>query len=622
MSLPLFRKNRASDWHRAFHPGVECLEDRYLLSAGFAQVNLASDLPGLARVIDPNLVNPWGIAFSPTGPFWFANNGSGVSDLLNGRGQAVPLVVSVPSRAGGWTAGSGGTPTGTVFNGGAGFIISENGTSAPSRFLFATADGTIAGWTTTVDPTHALLVVDSSPSGAIYTGLALAADSTGHSFLFAADFSSGTIDVFDQEFRPVVRSDAFQDPTIPNGFAPFNIQLINDLLFVTYAQQDESKRDDVAGAGLGFIDVYNTDGSLVRRFASQGALNSPWGLAMAPADFGPYSGALLVGNNGDGRISGYDPRSGAFLGELADDGGVTIAIPNLWALTFGNGHAGGDSGTLFFAAGLAGDDHGLFGAIQAPGRQGADTGGAGTFDPHASGEPDDYPLPPSGGPALRDSGAGSRLPTAAVLPLREFSLALIPTLSPAPLPSGLTQTPPPTAALDVSFSASVPTSASDSTIALIPAAGDSQPANAATNGVVALNTFFNLYALRSAPQKNADAAMQFVDAPGSRFAESDPGAEALLAGVYADRPEDRWSEQQSAGTLPPLGLAGEMLSTILSASYAKLENQHAVGNESVETKDSADWKHLVKLFFAVSIPTIWTYWLNHHTRPRQSPSRV
>src|SRR5262249_6246479 len=159
--------------------------------------------------------------------------------------------------------------------------------------------------------------------------------------LYAADFGLGTVDVFDQDFRPVARPGSFHDPNLPGGFAPFNIQNINNLLFVTYAQQDEDRTEDVAGAGHGFIDVYDTDGSLIRRFASQGALNSPWGLALAPPEFGPFGGAALVGNNGDGHINAYDPGSGRFLGQLGDDNGIPLAIPDLWALSFGNGHLAG-----------------------------------------------------------------------------------------------------------------------------------------------------------------------------------------------------------------------------------------------------------------------------------------
>src|SRR5262249_48749713 len=197
-----------------------------------------------------HLVNPWGMAFSPTGPFWFADNGSGVSDLLDGRGQPVPLVVTIPSAL--RTVSK---PTGTVFNDGAGFAVAENGVAAPSRFLFATEDGGIFGWSAVVDPTHAVRAVDNASAGADYTGLALAADPPGRPFLYAADFSRGTIYVFDQDFRPVVSPGAFRDPNLPHGFAPFNVQNIDNLLFVTYARQDEDRQDGVAGAGNGFIDV-------------------------------------------------------------------------------------------------------------------------------------------------------------------------------------------------------------------------------------------------------------------------------------------------------------------------------------------------------------------------------
>ncbi|HLJ94934.1 MAG TPA: TIGR03118 family protein [Gemmataceae bacterium] len=436
----LFGKRDAFSRQQWLHrPVLEYLEGRWLLSGGFTQVNLASDVPGLARITDPNLVNPWGISFSPTGPFWFADNGSGVSNLLDGRGQSVPLLVTMP-----FTTQSNGTPTGVVFNGGPGFLISENGVSAPSRFLFAAEDGTISSWTAVVDGTHALLAVDNSSLGAVYKGLALATDAAGRTFLYAANFGRGTIDVFDQNFKSVERSGSFQDPNLPQGYVPFNIQNIHDLLFVTYAQHDGVGRDDRAGAGHGFIDVYDAAGNLMRRFASRGALNSPWGLALAPADFGPFGGTLLVANNGDGHISAYDPESGTFLGSLTADDGSLITVPSLWALAFGNGHEGGASDTLFFTAGVDNEAHGLFGAIQAPLRKGTDTAGSGSFDPHAPGEPGDYPLPPSSGPALLDGNEDPVAVTAVLLPLTESSLALLPTL--LTLPQQRTRFMPPVAA--------------------------------------------------------------------------------------------------------------------------------------------------------------------------------
>jgi uncharacterized protein (TIGR03118 family) len=403
---------------------VETLEDRCLLStAGYTQVNLASDLPGLAADTVPSLVNPWGIAFSPTGPFWFADNGSGVSDILDGRGDLVPLAVAVPGGA--W----GSSPTGTVFNAGSGFAIGANGVTAPSRFLFATENGTIAGWASSVDPTAAVVAVDNSALGADYKGLALATNAAGQSFLYAADFGRGEIDEFNQNFTPVVRAGAFRDPNLPAGFAPFNIQNVDGQLFVAYARQNPNQKgEELPGAGLGFIDVYNTDGVLLSRFASQGPLNAPWGITLAPASFGRFGGDLLVGNNGDGLINAYNPVTGAFLGQLENGNGAPIAIPDLWALTFGNGHEGGNAQTLFFAAGIDYEAHGLFGAIQPPQLRGADTAGIGVYDPHAPGEPGDYPLPPAEGPTVPTPSAPAH-PVSVLLPLTESSLLLVPTLS-------------------------------------------------------------------------------------------------------------------------------------------------------------------------------------------------
>jgi uncharacterized protein (TIGR03118 family) len=491
MAFPLWlwKKRAALDRPGGYRPSVECLEGRCLFALGFAPVALASDVPGVARVLDPNLVNPWGLAFSPTGPFWLADNGNGVSDLLDGRGQPLPLVVSVPAAA-----HSAGTPSGLVFNGGTGFVITANGVAAPSRFLFAAEDGTISGWSAAVDPTHAVLTVDHSAAGAVYKGLALATDTAGQSLLYAADFGHGTIDVFNQDFQEVTRPGSFQDPNLPAGFAPFNIQSLNNLLFVTYAQQDEVRHDDVPGAGHGFLDVYDTDGNLVRRFAAQGVLNSPWGLALAPAGFGPFGGALLVGNNGDGHINAFDPATGAFLGPVADDHGAPIAVPDLWALAFGNGHAGGASDTLFFTAGVGYEVHGLFGAIQAPARRGADTAGSGTFDPSAPDEPGDYPLPPPNGPAFRVGSGDGLVALSDLLPLREASLVLVPTLSPLSPPgprvaeSGLSA---PTVG-DSSGASRVTTLPASSTILLGAAGGYFQPAQASSDEPVALHSYLDL----------------------------------------------------------------------------------------------------------------------------------
>jgi uncharacterized protein (TIGR03118 family) len=575
-----WRHRAAPDRQRPYRPVVEHLEDRCLLAAGYAQVNLASDVPGLARVTDPNLVNPWGAAFSPTGPFWFADNGSGVSDVLDGRGRAMPLVVKVPSAG-----RPDGTPTGTVFNGGAGFMVSENGVAEPSRFLFATADGTIAGWSGVVDPTRAFVVVDNASAGAVYTGLALAADPAGHRFLYGADFRRGTVDVFDPDFRPVVRPGSFQDPDLPDGFAPSNVQAFNDRLFVTYARQDEDGSDSVAGPGNGFLDVYDTDGRLVRRFASGGALDAPWGLAVAPADFGPFGGALLVGNNGDGRINAYDPGSGTFLGQLADDDGIPLAIPDLWALTFGNGHAGGDAATLFFTAGVDDDAHGLFGAVQAPGRRGADTGGPGAFDPSAPGEPGDYPLPPRGGPAFRAGNEASPIPLADLLPLKESSLVLVPTLSTASQPgTRVAVLNPATPIVGVRFqeTALAGVSASD-TLPLLPAEGNSPLVRGAYNDPVPLYTFLDLNTSAHVPPKKAE--VQRPDFRPSALADHDGGAEGVLAQSYTE------SRLESA-------------------------DERAVENGSVAAQDGGGRTKPMNLLVAVGIAILWAGWLRLGASPR------
>jgi uncharacterized protein (TIGR03118 family) len=349
-----------------FRPTLDAFEDRCLLATGtFLQTNLVSDIRGLALNFDPNLVNPWGIAASPTGPFWVADNGSGVSTLYNGQGVPQPannpLVVNIPQPDG----TPGGTPTGTVFNGTSGFKVSENGVSGASVFIFATEDGTIAGWSPGVDPTNAIIAVDNSAEGAVYKGLTIGQDPDGRTLLYAANFHDGTIDVFDKRFRATSVGGDFTDPNLPAGFAPFNIKNIGGKLYVTYALQNDTGHDDVAGAGNGFVDVYDTNGNLLQRLASGGTLNSPFGLEIAPDGFGQFSGDLLVGNFGDGRINAFNPTTGDFDGQLSDPNGNPITIGGLWALRLGNGGAAGDTHTLFFTAGIDHENHGLFGEIQA-----------------------------------------------------------------------------------------------------------------------------------------------------------------------------------------------------------------------------------------------------------------
>jgi uncharacterized protein (TIGR03118 family) len=322
--------------------------------------NLVSDGFVPADHTDPDLVNPWGIVFAPNAPVWVNDNGTGLSTLYDGLGVKNALVVTVPPPMGGTPPS---LPTGIVSSA-AGFVVTEGALSAPSRFIFATLRGTISGWAPTVNPTNAIVAVDRSGEGAIYTGLALAANGTGN-FLYAADFHNNRIDVFDSSFQPVTLSRGFSDPRLPDGYAPFGIQNILGNLYVTYAKQDEAAQRDVTGPGLGFVDVFDASGNLIRRFASRGRLNAPWGVALAPADFGRFSNTLLIGNFGDGRINTFDLRSGEPQGWLRAPDGQAITLEGLWGIAFGNGALNQSTNALFFAAGPGEEMHGLYGRIEA-----------------------------------------------------------------------------------------------------------------------------------------------------------------------------------------------------------------------------------------------------------------
>jgi len=325
----------------------------------YQSLALVSDqnLPGVHQ--DPNLVNAWGIAFNPFGFVWVANNGTGTSTLYDGQGNPQSLVVAIPNAAG----APGGKPTGIVFNGGDGFKVSNPTASGPSRFLFASEDGAILGWAPNVDATHALVAVNNSKQHAIYKGLALATFGTGFR-LFATDFHNGRVDAFDDTFHAFTTLGGFQDPNLPSGYAPFGIQNLNGDLYVTYAKQDEDKEDNVSGPGLGFVDVFDVNGRLLRRVASRGTLNAPWGIALAPADFGRFSNHLLVGNFGDGVINAFDPVTGQWAGRLHRPDGQLLRMDGLWGLSFGNGLQHQPTHTLFFAAGPNDESHGLYGRIE------------------------------------------------------------------------------------------------------------------------------------------------------------------------------------------------------------------------------------------------------------------
>jgi uncharacterized protein (TIGR03118 family) len=320
---------------------------------------LVSDVPGAAAHLDPNLVNAWGLAAGPQTPWWLADNGTDLSTLYDGMGTVLPLVVRV-----------GGAPTGLVFNGGTGFVVSHGANSGSSLFLFSTESGKIRGWNPGVGPgtpsTKSFIVASRSFAGASYKGLAIASGPTGD-MLYATDFHNGHVDVFDPSFHRVLRN-AFVDPGLPAGYAPFGIQAIDGTIFVTFAKQDADAGDEVAGPGLGFVDMFDTQGVFLGRVASRHALNAPWGLAWAPADFGKFGGDLLVGNFGDGRVNAYEPQSnGTFLhrGVLRGANDNILTVDGLWALEFGNDAAAGSSSSLYFTAGPADEAHGLFGRIDA-----------------------------------------------------------------------------------------------------------------------------------------------------------------------------------------------------------------------------------------------------------------
>lgn len=346
--------------HRAFQTGTNVgfalavvLSSQLLSASTYTQTDLVSDVPGMAATTDPNLKNPWGVSFVPGhSPFWVSNQGSGTSTLYNGAGAAQTLVVTIPPGASPPTG-----PTGQVFNTTAltstpGFALSNGN---PALFIFDTLNGTIDGW----NPKAGTAAVQAaSTPGAIYTGLALAS-SGGSNYLYAAD-STGTIRVFDSTYKPVALAGSFTDPKAIAGFVPFNIQLIGSSLYVTYAQLT------AFGTGLpgGYVDVFNTDGTFVKRAASGAALYAPWGLTMAPSSgFGSFSGDLLVGNFGNGEILAYN-SSGAFMGTLNDSDGKPIVNAFLWSLNFDPGGPGvTNPDALYFTAGINNQKDGLFGTI-------------------------------------------------------------------------------------------------------------------------------------------------------------------------------------------------------------------------------------------------------------------
>lgn len=339
-------------------PLFEPLETRDLMSSTvFLQTNIISDgaIPAV-NAPDPHLTNAWGLSFGPNTPFWVSANGTGLATIYNSAGVKQSLEVMIPGAAGNDPA-----PTGQLFNPTTDFKVSANGKSAPAVFIFAGEDGGISGWNPTVDGTHAILEVNST-DGAVFKGVTMTT-MNGQNVLLAADFHNNRVDIFDASFHPVSMPGAFTDRHMRKGFAPFNVQTIGDRVYVTYAKQDSDAHDDVAKAGNGFVDVFNTSGKLVKRLQHGGFLNSPWGVTAAPASWGKLAGDVLVGNFGSGQIDAFDPHSGKFRGSLHGTDGKKLTIDGLWALSFGNGNKAGDPNTLYFTAGPNGEADGLFGSL-------------------------------------------------------------------------------------------------------------------------------------------------------------------------------------------------------------------------------------------------------------------
>jgi uncharacterized protein (TIGR03118 family) len=326
--------------------------------------NLVSDLPNVADHQDKNLVNPWGNAFSSGSPFWVGNQVTGTSTLYDGTGTPSATIVAIPAANAATTPGP---VTGVAINSVAtAFLVA---TGRQSQFLFCSLDGLLTGWNSAVDATHAKILVDNSKSGAVYTGCVVGGTATAPVF-YAANFNSGKVEAYDATMT-LIPTATFANPAIPAGFAPYNIESIGGKLYVAYAKQDSAKKVSVAGAGNGYVAIYDMSGALQSTLISTGALNAPWGIAVAPAGFGDFANAVIVGNFGDGKINAFNPTTGALMGTLQDQTGAALQFAGLWSLHFGNGSRS-DASTLYITAGIGGgpnndppQSHGLLASIQA-----------------------------------------------------------------------------------------------------------------------------------------------------------------------------------------------------------------------------------------------------------------
>jgi uncharacterized protein (TIGR03118 family) len=343
---------------------------------GFADTALVSNSSAVvatANKIDANLQNPWGIAVAPGLPFWISDNNSNLSTLYSGIGaietQTItgsPNVgIAIPASAAGVQA----KPTGQVYNGNGGFLIPTTNGQESALFIFDGEGGTIAAWANDSGAAAVTAYDDGLANGAnhaVYKGLALGTVG-GATYLYATDLHNGKVDVFDTNFsKPAAMQGKFVDPKLPAGFVPFGIAALNGDLYVTFAKQDAAMHDETTGAGLGYVDIFDFSGNLMRQFASAGPLNAPWGIAIAPAGFGSLQGDVLIGNFGDGTINIFSPNGTAvanFEGPLMSSSGQPFAFPGLWSLVFGNGDADKPSTTLFYTAGFADQTDGVFGGI-------------------------------------------------------------------------------------------------------------------------------------------------------------------------------------------------------------------------------------------------------------------
>jgi uncharacterized protein (TIGR03118 family) len=307
---------------------------------GYSQNNLVSNSAGVGKTTDSQLLNPWGIAFIPGQDFWIANNNSGTSTLYDENGvKDTGLIVTIPGASGNPNGNcSPGCPTGVVANNTSSYF-------AGGQFIFDTEDGLIANWTGTSN--NATVAFDNSASGAVYKGLAL----LNGTFLLAANFSAGKVDVLDRNFNITSLPGSFTDPKLPAGLAPHGIQVIGNQVYVAYAMQDAAKHDAQPGAGLGQVDIFDSNGNFVSTFVPTGGkLNAPWGVVQTPASFGQFSNAILIGNFGDGTINAYD-NTGKFLGQLTDSSNNVLVNPGLWDMVFGGGGSSGNADTLYLTAG-------------------------------------------------------------------------------------------------------------------------------------------------------------------------------------------------------------------------------------------------------------------------------